>query len=292
MRIIAGIWMLLCVGLAPAQISKQAKYDAKVLPDIVYQKVGDKELKIDVAMPAKGEGPFPAVLCVHGGAWRMGSRKDLTELIKLLADQGYVAASVQYRLIPDTPWPGQIEDCKTAVRWLRENADTYKIDPKRIGACGFSAGGHLVCLLGVTNAKHGFEGKEYAKQSSEVQCIVDYFGPTDLCVYGNDETAQNSVFVPMLGATFKDKPEAYKKASPMEYICKECPPLLAIHGTKDRLVPYDQSTVFVEKLTKAGATAKLITVQDADHGWGGDDAKKTTRDALDFLNKHLKETRK
>ncbi len=287
MRIAVILFGLLASPLF-GQNSTKPRYEAKLIPDIVYQKIGDREIKIDLALPTRGQGPFPTVLCVHGGAWRMGSRKELTGLIQLLADRGYVAASVQYRLVPDVMFQQQIEDVKTSVRWLRENAQTYSIDPKKIGSLGFSAGGHLVCLLGTTNPKHGFEGTLYPKQSSEVQCVVDYFGPTDLTAYGKDESAQNAVFEPLLGGRFLEKPELFRKASPLTYVSKDCPPLLAIHGTKDRLVPFSQSEQLVEKLTKLGADAKLVTVKGGDHGFFGDDQKRTTREMLGFLEKNLK----
>jgi dipeptidyl aminopeptidase/acylaminoacyl peptidase len=153
---------------------------------------------------------------------------------------------------------------------------------------GFSAGGHLVCLLGLTGPDNGFEGKLFPKQSSRVKCVVDYFGPTDLSAYGNDETAQNSVFEPMLGGRFKDKPELYKKASPLTYVHKDAPPFLIIHGTKDHLVPYNQSVQLEDKLKQVGGKVKLVTVEGADHGFFGEDQRRTTRETLKFLEENLK----
>src|SRR5262249_29864132 len=109
---------------APAPSARSAA-KAQLQTDVVYRKADGMEIKLDLAMPKEGKGPFPAVVCVHGGAWRMGNRKDLRPWIEYLAEQGYVAASISYRLVPDGRWPAQIEDCKTAVRFLRANADKY-----------------------------------------------------------------------------------------------------------------------------------------------------------------------
>src|SRR5439155_20624493 len=131
----------------------------------------------------------------------------------------------------------QIEDVKAAVRWLRANAKTYKIDSDRIGAIGFSAGAHLACLLGVTNKDDGLEGKGgNPDQSSRVQCVVSFFGPTDLTLNDWTKEVEEGILIPFLGATIKDKPELYKKASPVTFVTKDAPPILFFHGDKDKLV--------------------------------------------------------
>jgi len=134
-----------------------------------------------------------------------------------------VAASVGYRLVPDATFPGQIEDAKTAVRFLRAHADKYAIDKKRVAAMGWSAGGHLACLLGLTDETCGFDGKECPGQSSQVQAVIDYFGPTDLAAFGKDELAQKGMLGPFIGAKYADNPAAHAKASPIQYVKKGRP---------------------------------------------------------------------
>lgn len=285
-RVVALVVVLAAVSFGSAQDKPAPKFQLDA--DVIYRKVDGKEVKLDLAYPKESKGLRPAVICVHGGAWRMGNRKDLRNWIEYLAENGYVAASISYRLLPDGKWPGQIEDCKTAVRFLRANAEKYQIDADKIGALGYSAGGHLVCLLGTTDAKHGFDGAEYPKMSSKVQAVVSYFGPTDLSHWSTDDSAQNAVFQPMLGARFKEKPEAYEKASPICYCCKEAPPFLFFHGTADRIVPIEQSRKMCEKLKDVGAQARIIEIKDADHGWGGKDSAMTTSETLKFLGEHLR----
>src|SRR5262249_47666617 len=130
-----GLLLSLLLPLAALPVAAtQDKQEVTVKKDIVYGKGGDQELKLNLAMP-KGAGPFPAVVCVHGGGWKTGSRDDMymTLLISYLADRGFVATSVSYRFAPNYKFPAQIEDCKAAVRWMRANAKEYKINPDKIG---------------------------------------------------------------------------------------------------------------------------------------------------------------
>ncbi len=259
-----------------------------VAKDVPFSKLADgKELKMDIAYP-NGKGPFPAVLCVHGGAWRFGQRQDMAGWIDYLAEEGYVAASVSYRLLPNMKFPDPVVDCKTAVRFLRANAEKYHVNKDKIGALGYSAGGYLVCMLGAADKDAGFEGKEYPDQSSRVQAVVSYFGPTDLCLYGADESAQNGIFKPMLGASFKDKPEVYKNASPITYVSKDDPPFLFLHGTKDWLVSIEHSRSMCKKLKEAGVPAELVEVEGGSHGFDSAESRKTGQAAMKFLSEKLK----
>src|SRR5436190_17481820 len=128
--------------------------------DLIFARPGGKALKLDLARPGEGAGPFPAVVCLHGGGWVGGSRKQMGQTIGVLARRGYVAVAPDYRVAPADRFPACVEDCKAAVRWLRRHAKQYNIDPDRIGVVGLAAGGHLACLLGVTDPSDGLEGKE------------------------------------------------------------------------------------------------------------------------------------
>jgi acetyl esterase/lipase len=266
----------------------QVTVGVKVDKDVPYSKIGaDKDLRMDIAYPI-GKGPFPTLALIHGGAWRMGKRQDLSEWMAYLASEGYVAATISYRLLPDMKFPDPVVDGKTAVRFLRANAAKYGVNKDKVGALGFSAGAYLASMLGVASPKAGFEGKEFADQSSQVQAVVSYFGPTDLSFYGNDESAQNAIFVPMLGGRFKDKPGAYKDASPITYVSKDSPPFLLLHGTKDWIVPIEHARAMSKKLKEAGATAELIEIAGAGHGFEKAEARQADQAMLRFLEKNLK----
>jgi acetyl esterase/lipase len=276
--------------LTPAfVIAQEKKADIRIEHDVTYGKGGETELKLDLAMPKEGDGPFPVVLCIHGGGWRQGNRQQMSKTIEVLAGRGYVAVTPSYRLAPDAKFPAQIEDVKASVRWLRANAKTYKINPDRVGAIGFSAGAHLACLLGVTCKDDGLEGSGgNADQPSGVQCVVSFFGPTDLTRNDWSKEVEENILVPFLGATIKDKPELYKKASPVTFVTKNAPPFLFFHGDKDKLVGLEQSTTLAEKLQKANVSAKVVVVEGEGHGWMGEKLTKNVEQMVTFLDANLK----
>ncbi len=256
--------------------------------DLVYSKAGDTELKLDIARPSEGEGPFPAVLVIHGGAWRTGKKDHMRGLLTDFASRGYVAISPQYRFCPKDAFPAQIHDVKAAVRWVKSHAKDYKIDPERVGAIGFSAGAHLALMLGATDAQDGLEGDvSDAAPSSKIQAVVNYFGPTDLSA--SDLPSESKPLVrDFLGGTAEEKPELAAKASPVTFVTKDDPPVLTFHGTKDAVVPATQATKLSEKLTKAGVNGRVVLLVGAGHGWKGNDLKETMDETFTFFDHHLK----
>jgi acetyl esterase/lipase len=267
----------------------EPKSEIRVERGLVFGKGDGVELKLDLALPKEGEGPFPAVVCIHGGGWVGGNREQMTQTIEALARRGYVAVSPDYRLAPKHHFPAPIEDCKAAVRWLRANAAKYRINPERIGAVGFSAGGHLVCLLGVTDKGDGLEGTGgNGEQSSRVQAVVSFFGPTDLRRKSWSKTVEEKNLVPLLGGTLAEKPEAYQKASPTSYTSKNAPPFLFFHGSEDKTVPPEQSQILADKLREAGVSAELVVVEGEGHGWRGDKLLQSIDRMLNFLDEKLK----
>jgi acetyl esterase/lipase len=179
--------------------------------NITYGKAGDTELKLDLARP-QGEGPFPAIVFIHGGGWSGGSRQAYRGQIQEAAKRGYVAATISYRLMKFDEkkkqtttaapiFPAQIHDAKAAIRWVRANAKKYHVDPDRIGVTGGSAGGHLSLLVGLTDPASGLEGESgNPEQSSRVQAVVNYFGPTDM-VFCYEKSSVAWIFRLFMGGT-------------------------------------------------------------------------------------------
>ena len=270
------------------------------LDDVVYGTADGEALKLDLALPA-GPGPHPLVILLHGGAWRGGSRKELSRggnfadygtngvsLTEALAKSGYVAASVGYRLAPKAKFPAQIQDVTTAIRYLKSNAKAYRLDPARVGVVGFSAGGHLAALVGVAPDVAEFCGPLYPGVSSKVQCVVDFFGPADLTLYTETPGIERSFMVPLLGATSGQHPELYTSASPVTHAGKDSPPFLILHGTTDIVVPIVHSKRLHAKLVESGATSTLVPIRNKGHGWFGDEAVRSYELTTAFLREHLK----
>jgi acetyl esterase/lipase len=257
--------------------------------DIEYATPDNQHLQVNMARPAEGDGPFPAVICIHGGGFRAGTRDGYDGLIRQLAERGYVAITVTYRLAPKYPFPAAIYDVKAAVRWLRGNAAKYHVDPDRIGVTGGSAGGHLAQFLGVTADVKEFEGDEgNLDQSSRVACVVNYFGPSDFTKsYGKSVDAAE-VLPLFLGGNLEQQRQKHIIASPLYWVTPHAAPTLCIHGTKDNYVAYEQAGWLIDRLKAAGVEAELMTLEGAGHGFGGEDAKKADAAMFAFFDKHLK----
>jgi acetyl esterase/lipase len=257
--------------------------------DLVYGKGGDAELKLDLAMPMAGDGPFPAVVFLHGRGWREGSRQEMSHFIEGVSRMGYVGVTPEYRLVPTARFPAQVEDCKAAVRWLRANARKYRIRRDRIGVVGFSAGGHLAGMLGATDRKDGLEGTGgNPDQPSDVQAVVTFFGPSDFSTRDWPKDLEKEVIVPFLGGTFADKPDVYRRASPISYVTKDAPPFLLFHGTEDELVPVDQSRRMAERLKTFGVSVDLVVLEGERHGFTDARNQESMKKMLDFLAERLK----
>ncbi|MBU6412170.1 MAG: alpha/beta hydrolase [Planctomycetes bacterium] len=274
----------------------------KKIADVVYATVKGAEgedlpLKLDVYVPekvAEGERARPLVVWIHGGGWQGGS-KDRCPANRLVLD-GYVVASIQYRLTDVAPWPAQIQDCKGAIRWLKANAEKYGIDASRVGVWGSSAGGHLAAMLGLTTPKDDLmlEGEVggNAAHSSSVQAVVNWFGPSDLVkmVEGIDQErdGEPGPMMKLAGGKLSEKMDVLRQASPVIYASKDDAPMLIMHGTEDRLVPMEQSVMLRDALQKAGARVELIEKADSGHGNGGFMRLATLAEVKQFLDVQLK----
>jgi acetyl esterase/lipase len=229
--------------------------------DVPYREGPSKSWRLDLAMTEDAHGkPRPAIVVIHGGGWREGdkssfaSRKDgVPGNIEDFAELGFVAVTINYRLSGEAPFPAALEDCKCAVRWLRAHAAKYNIDPKRIGAYGNSAGGHLALLLGMVGKDAGLEGDgPYKEHSSAVQAVVSDSGPLDL-IQQYQHGALRSVVGQFLGGPPEGKRAAlYKTASPIHQITPHTPSLLLIYGGADEQVPIETADQFVLALGRAG----------------------------------------
>lgn len=256
---------------------------------IEYSNPDNQHLQLDLARPKAGQGPFPAVICIHGGGFRAGKREGYDAQCIRLAQHGYVAITITYRLAPKYPFPAAIHDCKAAVRWLRANAAKYHVDPNRIGVTGGSAGGHLAQFLAVTGDVKEFEGDGgNPEASSKVACVVNVYGPSDFTKsYGKSVDAAE-VLPLFLGGDLETARQKHLRASPLYWVTPNAAPTLCIHGTEDKYVAHEQAVWLVDKLKAAGVDAELLTLEGAGHGFKGKDAETAENAMIAFFDKHLK----
>jgi len=287
-RLLPTLFLLFtCVSLSGADL--QVPESVEFMSGIEYSSPGGESLQLDLAKPKDGDGPFPTVMCIHGGGFRAGTREGYDSLCVRLAEQGYVAATITYRLAPKHQFPAAIYDCKAALRFLRANAAKYKIDPERIGVTGGSAGGHLAQFVGLTGGLPQFEGEGgNPEQSTTVKCVVNVYGPSDFTQsYGKSVDAH--VVLPMwLGGNLQEARKRHIEASPLYWVTPAAAPTLVIHGTHDQYVAYEQGVWMVEKLLAANVEAVLFTLPNAGHGFKGEDQVKAEQAMFAFFEKHLK----
>lgn len=243
--------------------------------NVAYVEGGHERQKLDVYAPPREEGSTKKpklIVWIHGGGWQAGSKENPPALFFL--NEGYAVASLNYRYSQQAPSPAQIEDCKTAIRFLRAKADEYGYDASKIGVWGASAGGHLVSLLGTSGDVKELEGPDlYSDQSSRVQAVCNYFGPTDFVnidkhmtpVVTLDWKGPNSLVAKLLGGPLADRQEEAKAASPITYVTKDDPTFLTFHGDKDALVPLGQAEALDEALKKAGVESELVVMKGRGH---------------------------
>lgn len=281
------------MGLAVLQVSEKVQ-PFELKEDLSYG--SNERNELDLFLPKdNGKGLRPAVVVIHGGAWRSGDKRQLRMVAELFARRGYVAAAINYRLAPKYSYPAQLDDCQRAVRWLRKNAKEFRIDPKRFGAAGASAGGHLALLLGTRETRDDND-PELKGISSKVQCVLSIFGPTDFTDERYVQASRNPVagraLIEFVGKPYDEAPDLWKEVSPIHHVSPDDAPTFIIHGDQDPLVPLEQSEKFAEALKKVKVEVQLVVIKGMGHGPTTPEQReefmKAIGQAVEFFDKHLK----
>ncbi len=252
-----SIWLLLA-GLAVAPAAEESTETTfELREEVTYATVGDRDLLLDVYLPAV-EGPAPAVLVVHGGAWRSGNRRQLKGYATSLAKMGLVCFAIDYRLAPQHKFPAQIDDCRTAVKWIRNHAAEYNVDADRLGAIGYSAGGHLVTLLGMTGTGPGPDNDNV---DTRLCAIAAGGAPTDFRWFpDNGKWAEY-----WMGGDLTTSRQKFHDASATAFVDADDPPCFFFNGDSDELVPLAWTMSCHTALNQAGVRTELHVVSGADH---------------------------
>lgn len=272
LRYVLGLISMLllggCAAYGPPRIGGE-----RVYRQIVFSSPNGHPLRLDLYTPPKSGRAAPVVLWMFGGSWKFGSRgyhlnvRDLTR-------SGIAIAAIDYRFSSEAIYPAQLEDCQSALKWLRANGARYGLDPTRIGVAGESSGGHLAALLGVV------EGKK------RIRAVCAIYPPTDLVALGRQYALANpSDIERLLGGPIEQRLDLARQASPLYLVTKDSPPFLLIHGARDTLVPVAHSERLSRRLQDNGVESQLITVPEREHWFALDDlqAEKVAR----FFQRHL-----
>ena len=255
---------------APAA-APPADQDVVVEKDIEYARAGGIALKLDLYRPKDPpKSPMPAIIWLHGGGWSAGARQWMPPQWVPRNENaywrhGYCLVAIEYRLSGQAIFPAAVADCKCAVRWVRQNAGRYGIDPNRIGVMGYSAGGNLALMVGCAQDRPELEGQGGNPDiSSRVQAVCSIAGPTDMTAFtkgGEGEKAASGY----CGGTPTQKPAICQQASPITYAAKDNPPILLIHGEADGTVPIAQAENMAKRLKDVGAGATFIRIRNYTH---------------------------
>ena len=235
--------------------------------DLSYAKYGDRTLEMDLYRPKDSWGALPAILCIHGGGWAKGSRKNYQKIAQSLALRGYLTAAISYRLSGEAAFPAAIHDCKAAVRFLRAHADTLGVHPNKIGAIGSSAGGHLAALLATSNGIGELEGRGgNSNFSSRIQAVVPMGAQTDFLSERTREVSRDrEIWKQFMNGSQEENRKLYGLASPFEHLDSGDPPVLFITGEMDD--ESTRATKFRTRLTELGIASDLRIIEGAPHGF-------------------------
>jgi acetyl esterase/lipase len=258
--------------------------------NITYCKLGERKLLLDVFYPSvKTKSKRAAIMIIHGGGWRSGNRMQHYPLAQRLADLGYVCFTPEYRLSTEALYPAAVYDLKSALRWIHANAKKYNVDTNKIAVLGFSAGGQLAALLGVTVDDKKFEGDECnLKSSSSVNAIVDLDGTLSFVHPESgegDDSKKISAATYWFGYSKKENPELWKEASPLTYVGKNTPPTIFINSSVDRM--HAGRNDFIKMLNENHIYSEVRTFSDAPHSFPLFDPwfEPTVKYVDDFLKK-------
>ncbi len=256
--------------------------------DLRYGEIDGYPLLLDAYLPPDSE-VHPALIHIHGGGWRNGDKAGGFRAVqgdRLLA-AGIAVFSLNYRLSGVAPYPAAVDDCLAAIRWIRANAADLNIDPDRLAVWGGSAGGHLALMMGYLEPGPEDLDAQGRPLTNFVRCIVDKNGPTDLAA---DDMHSEPALVAFMGGSHEEFPERYAEASPITHLSADDPPVLIMHGTADRTVPYSQTVTLTRRLDELEIDYELFTFEGAGHGLRGADraqVEQAMRRAVQFVSEHL-----
>jgi len=283
-------------GVKVIRLQDQFSYQVDLLPNLEYAVRNEEHLFLQLLLPKKHNSTdsFPLVVFVQGSAWhRQDIFQHLQHMVRV-CEHGYAVAMVQYRPSDIAPFPAQVQDVKTAIRFLRSRASEFSIDASRIGIWGDSSGAHTAVLVGITTDGE-LDTDLYKEQTAAVSCIVDWYGPTDISTMNETISIQDHVQPDspegfLIGRKHVlEHPELVYPTVPMHYLSRErdIPPILMMHGSKDQLVHFHQSCMLYEALQKLEKDVEFYKLEGAYHAFGGFNSDEALEIVIRFLDSRL-----
>ena len=260
--------------------------------NLAYNNDMEQKHLLDIYSPANATGKLPLVIFIHGGGWLSNDKyADMGYMKKTVAEiisSGFALASIDYRFSTQAVFPAQMQDCNRAISFLYDNAGKYGFDVNRFAVMGFSAGGHLASMVGLSkNNNIDSFFMPGTTRAFSLKAVVDFYGPAELIMFPGAGDVKSPEAL-LIGAAPLDRPDLAKAASPVTYVDKNDPPFLIIHGEKDELVSPNQSRLLGSWLKLAGVPKELIIVMDAPHFGVMFDSDEVRNRVIDFLKAQLK----
>ena len=235
--------------------------------NLIYKSIGKRNLKLDLFFPDESKKPLAIVIFIHGGGWRSGDKSFQHPLASKVASKGFLCTTIEYRLSPEAKYPAAVQDIKSAIKWIKKNAEAYNADSSKVTLLGCSSGGHLAALCGVTNNIPKFESDYLLEISSKVNAVIDIDGILDFTHPAESGKDTSELFPSVgklwLGASFKENPEIWIEASPITYISKDSPEFLFINSSIDRFHAGRDSALVLFK--KHSIPFRIETLPDTPH---------------------------
>lgn len=283
-------YMIFTLTLTVSLTSLASAQSAPTYRDVAYD--DDHPAQVMDVYLAKSERPTPAMVYIHGGGWRAGSKSRIPGwLQQFVADGTLSVISVEYRFTDVKTHPAQVNDCLRAIQFVRANAEKWNIDPTKIGVTGGSAGGHLTAYVALhDDAKKADSADPVEQQSSRVACAVSFAGPTDWSLlkeidHKHPAYRQLIGYEPRTPAGELDK-KLMQSVSPITFASQDDPPIMQVHGDNDDIVPIEHAQNLHEKLQEVDVTSELVVIPGGNHGVAGAGSG-VSKQATAFVTKYL-----